>query len=88
MAIRLRLSGDIDLTVDAAYADVQNAYQAAIRDGVLLEIRHADGEWIAVNPQQILYLQPLQDGLQSQNPQAPETAGARAGNGASLGHPG
>lgn len=78
MPIRLRLNGGVDLEVDASYDELYTAFQAARRESGLLEIRNADGALIAVNPQQILYLQPLE---------AQEPLGSRLGNGASVAEP-
>lgn len=56
-ATRLRLTDGVELTVDVALGELQAALQAALAERKMLEVHVGGGQFVVVNPQQVLYLQ-------------------------------
>lgn len=58
VATKIQLSDGVELVVSAALDDVRESFHSALSDGGgLVRITGADGNNIAVNPRQVLYLE-------------------------------
>jgi hypothetical protein len=55
---RVRMNGNVDLRIDAGFEEAQTIWQDALANGLLLRVRTQDGDLKAVNPNQVLYLEP------------------------------
>lgn len=57
MAVTVQLNDGVELRVEVGLDAMREAYQAALSQDGLLEIRSLDGRTRAVNPHQILYFE-------------------------------
>jgi hypothetical protein len=56
---RVRLSGGVELWIDANLEDARKAWRRAVAQLQMLEITNDDGNVVAVNPNQVLYLEEM-----------------------------
>jgi hypothetical protein len=61
MAVRVQLSDGVELFVRVSLEDMRKAYQTALDNNQLLEIESGNGKTRAVNPNQILYFEEVED---------------------------
>jgi hypothetical protein len=54
---RVRLSGGVELWIDANLDDARKAWRQALAEAQMLEIKNDDGNVVAINPHQVLYLE-------------------------------
>jgi hypothetical protein len=67
---RVRLNDGVELWIEASLEDARNAWRKALADAQMLEITGRDGAVVAVNPNQVLYLEePSVNGQRSRLPE-------------------
>jgi hypothetical protein len=54
---RVRLNDGVELWIEASLEDARTAWRKALADAQMLEIKGSDGALVAVNPNQVLYLE-------------------------------
>ncbi len=57
MAVRIELSGGTTIRIDAELQTVTEAFQVAQAQGEVLKLEDPDGSAVAINPNQILFIQ-------------------------------
>lgn len=54
---RVRLGDGVELWIDASLDDARKAWRKALAEAQMLEIKGRNGAIVAVNPNQVLYLE-------------------------------
>ena len=54
---RVRLNADVDVRIDASLEEALEIWEAALTSGLALRVRTPGGALIAINPNQVLYLE-------------------------------
>ncbi len=57
----IRLNGPVDLRIDASFERAEGIWQAALSANQVFHVRTHEGELVAVNPNQILYIERSED---------------------------
>lgn len=60
MATRVRLSDGVELQVESPVEQIQEAVQEALSQAKMLEINVGDGQFVVLNPAQVVYLQAIE----------------------------
>ncbi len=54
---KVRLTGDVEMTINGSLEDVLGSFKAALVHGVPWEIRGPDGQAVALNPHHVLFIE-------------------------------
>ncbi|MGO9885156.1 MAG: hypothetical protein ACLPV4_19335 [Solirubrobacteraceae bacterium] len=74
MAIKIKLLDGETLTISADAETWNRAFTAALAEGGMIQIHADDGRVLAVNPQQVAYLEEVPDAAAEQEARQPEPA--------------
>lgn len=61
MAVRVQLNDGVELILRVGLEEMREAYRRAVDNNQLLEVESADGKTRAVNPNQILFFEKIEE---------------------------
>jgi hypothetical protein len=66
----VRLSDGVELLVESPVGQIQQAIQEALSQAKMLEINVEDGQFVVLNPNQVVYLKAVENGAPPQHSSA------------------